>query len=166
MQVKKICLLGDFGVGKTSLVRRFVRQQFSDQYHSTIGVKVDTKELVLEVLGPVKLVIWDIAGSETLDTLYKRYLTGAAGYILVADGTRGHTLEGALRLQNQVREAVGQLPWVGLLNKCDLQAEWELDEQRILALNLQQEDRWSRASAKSGEAVEEAFQRLAGMVFG
>ncbi len=158
MQVRKICLLGDFGVGKTSLVRRFIRQQFSEEYHSTIGVKVDTKEVLLEDVGPVKLVVWDIAGSETLDNLYQRYLKGSAGYVLVADGTRAHTLDGALRLHNQVIANLGTLPWVGLLNKSDLEKEWDLSSDRVAG--LEHADLWRPSSAKTGEAVEQAFLEL------
>ncbi len=164
MQVRKICLLGDFGVGKTSLVRRFIRQQFSEEYHSTIGVKVDTKEVLLEGVGPVKLVVWDIAGSETLDSLYHRYLKGSAGYVLVADGTRAHTLDGALRLHHQVIVNLGALPWVGLLNKSDLETEWELSSERLAG--LEHADLWRPSSAKTGEAVEQAFLELTRRVVG
>jgi len=160
MQVRKVCLLGDFGVGKTSLVRRFIKQQFSEKYHTTIGVKVDTKQVSLDGLGPVKLVIWDIAGAESLDTLYQRYLKGAAGYLLVADGTRAHTLDDALSLRRQLESQLGCLPYVGLLNKSDLMADWEVPPDRIAAINSA-DAVWRRSSAKTGEDVESAFVDLA-----
>ena len=85
---RKICMLGDFGVGKTSLVSRFVRNTFSEKYLTTVGVKVDSKEVDRGGRGPLKLVVWDIAGKSALDALNMSYLRGASGLLLVADGTR------------------------------------------------------------------------------
>lgn len=162
-QVRKICLLGEFGVGKTSLVNRFVRQQFSEKYLTTIGVKIDTKEILLEGIGPVKLIVWDIAGSDSLDELYRRYLRGAHGYLLVADGTRSHTLDDALNLRTQLESQLGALPFVGLLNKRDLIEEWELDPDRVSQLQAEGQA-WYQTSALSGANVEHAFHQLAGQL--
>ena len=78
-QARKICMLGDFGVGKTSLVARFVRNTFSDSYLTTVGVKVDSKEVALANGQTQKLVVWDIAGKSALDALNLSYLRGASG---------------------------------------------------------------------------------------
>ena len=85
MRAHKLCLLGDFGVGKTSLVARFVRSTFSDKYLTTVGVKVDSKEVALPGRAPLKLVIWDIAGRGTLDAPGANYLRGASALLMVAD---------------------------------------------------------------------------------
>ena len=83
---KKICMIGSFGVGKTSLVARFVRSIFSEKYQTTVGVKIDKK--VVEVGGQqVTLVLWDIAGEDALTTVRVSQLRGASGYILVVDGS-------------------------------------------------------------------------------
>ena len=95
---KKICLLGSFGVGKTSLVARFVHSLFSDKYHTTVGVKIDKKTVDLGDRA-VNLILWDVAGEDDISTLRMSYLRGSAGYVLVADGTRPSTLEVALSLR-------------------------------------------------------------------
>ena len=91
---KKICMLGTFAVGKTSLVQRFVESIYSDKYHTTVGVKID-KKLVAVGGQEIMMLLWDIEGAETAHELRKSYLRGAAGYLLVADGTRllGSALE-------------------------------------------------------------------------
>jgi small GTP-binding protein len=160
MLQKKICMLGSFAVGKTSLVRRFVESIYSDEYHTTVGVKVDKK--TVQVNGtPVDLLLWDIYGEDDYQKMRWTYLRGASGYFLVADGTRRATFDKAFQLEQRVKEEVGVVPFVFVINKCDLQQDWELDE----ALEAQIAARnWSvlRSSAKTGENVEEAFSLLAG----
>lgn len=85
---RKICLLGDFAVGKTSLVSRFVRNTFSEKYLTTVGVKVDSRALELADGRALKLVVWDLAGKSELDSMNRSYIRGASGLMLVADGTR------------------------------------------------------------------------------
>jgi small GTP-binding protein len=157
---KKICMLGTFAVGKTSLVRRFVQSIYSDKYHTTVGVKIDKK--VLDVGGGRKMMmmLWDIEGAVEAQDLRKSYLRGAAGYLLVADGTRRDSLYTALEIQTRAEEALGQVPRVFLINKADLVDEWEVEEREVLALV---ERGWQviRTSAKTGAGVEEAFTALA-----
>lgn len=156
---KKICMLGTFAVGKTSLVRRFVESIYSDKYHTTVGVKVD-KKVVLVGADEVSLLLWDIEGAETEHELRKSYLRGAAGYLLVADGTRNDTLYKALALQTRAEEAVGSVPFLLLFNKSDLAEMWDIDSREMAA--LEQKD-WQviNTSAKTGQGVEEAFLTLA-----
>ena len=88
---KKVCLLGDFAVGKTSMVRRYVEGKFDDKYLSTIGVKISRK--VLERDGyTLNLLIWDLAGGEDFEEISQRYLLGAVGALIVCDLTRVDTL--------------------------------------------------------------------------
>ena len=92
---KKICLLGDFAVGKTSLVRRFVYALFDDKYISTIGVKVSRKTVALpreDEVVELTLMLWDLAGSEEFAGIQSSYLHGTTGALLVCDLTRGNTL--------------------------------------------------------------------------
>jgi len=155
---KKICLLGVSAVGKTSLVRRFVHSIFSEKYHSTLGVKVDTKKLEIDTKS-VELLIWDIHGDEDYKPIHLNYLKGSAGFILVVDGTRAKTLEKAMQIKDKVINAIGEVPFVVLLNKADLQDEWELDPEAIEA--LENNDWWIKpSSAKTGQGVEEAFYAL------
>lgn len=159
-QARKVCLLGSFGVGKTSLVQRFVRNTFSDKYLSTVGVKVDTKLVGLDSGDQIKLVIWDIAGAEDADMVPVNYLKGMGGYLMVADGTRAPTLRSAVTYRKRIEELFGELPFVGLLNKHDLREHWEITRDVYAELGLDPGD-WLHTSACDGENVEQAFLRLA-----
>jgi small GTP-binding protein len=160
---KKICMLGGFGVGKTSLVSRFVTSIFSDKYLTTVGVKVDKKALMVDGRD-VTLVLWDLYGQDEFQTVRTSYLRGAAGYLLVVDGTRQTTLDTALSLQKTAEGVVGAVPFLVLLNKADLEADWQVDDRALWRIA---ERGWPilRTSAKTGAGVEEAFLKLArGMV--
>lgn len=155
---KKICMLGSFAVGKTSLVRRFVESIYSDKYHTTVGVKVDKKVVAIGA-DQVTLLLWDIEGAETEHDLRRSYLRGASGYLLVVDGTRGDTLYKALALQSRAEETLGQVPFLILLNKADLPDMWKISDRERDALK---QKGWQviNTSAKTGEGVEEAFLAL------
>jgi len=156
---KKICLLGAFSVGKTSLVRKFVHSIFDDQYHSTIGVTID-KKVVRVRDQDVAMVIWDVAGEEEFFQIPDSYVDGAHGFLFVADGTRQDTLETMKSIRERFQNAAGQLPEVILLNKKDLEDQWSLDpateegyaKKDVLCL---------RTSAADGRNVEKAFVSLA-----
>ena len=156
---KKICMLGGFAVGKTSLVARFVSSIFSDKYLTTIGVKIDRKPIVLEQ-STINMVIWDVAGEDEFQTVQRSYLRGSSGYLLVADGTRASSFETALQLQKKAEDTVGAVPFILALNKVDLAAEWQIDPRAYTRLA---EQGWTitRTSAKTGDGVEETFQALA-----
>ncbi len=159
---KKICMLGSFAVGKTSLVRRFVESIFSETYHTTVGVKIDKKPV--NVNGTeIGLVLWDLYGDDDFQKIRWSYFRGASGYLLVADGTRRATIERAVELEERARAEIGTVPFVFVINKCDLSEDWQFDaemEERLTARN------WTvlRSSAKTGEGVDEAFSRLAGKI--
>src|SRR5271169_437320 len=99
---KKICMLGSFAVGKTSLVRRFVESIYSETYQTTVGVKIDKKVVALDRV-EITLVLWDLYGEDDFQKMRWSYLRGAAGYLLVADGTRRATLERAVALEQKAR---------------------------------------------------------------
>ena len=157
---KKVCLVGDFAVGKSSLVARFVHEAFSDRYLSTVGVSIKTKRVPVPDGGAMKLVIWDIAGIDALTTAAQRYLRGADGYMLVVDGTRPATLDSALRLRKDVARLCGPLPHVCLLNKHDLTDAWAVEEAATVPLAQDAAGLWA-TSAKTGDNVERAFLDLA-----
>ena len=164
MIAHKVCLLGSFAVGKTSLVRRFVETLFSDTYQTTVGVKVDKK--VIEVQGqPVTLVLWDIQGVEEGEPLRRSYLRGAHGYLVVCDGTRGETLAQCLEIADKAKASIGDVPSLLLVNKADLQDQWEIPLEVLDGLRGKG---WRilETSAKDGRNVEEAFQLLASSMAG
>jgi small GTP-binding protein len=152
-------MLGDFGVGKTSLVSRFVNNTFSDQYLTTVGVKVDSKLVGLDAGGKLKLVIWDIAGKGALDAASQNYLRGASGLLLVADGTREASLRMALNLLMQAREILGDPAAVLLVNKLDLVDRWEVEPATLA--ELRRSVPLFETSAQTGTGVEPAFAELA-----
>ena len=159
MLQKKICLLGAFGVGKTSLVRRYVDTIFSDTYLTTVGVKIDKKTVALGDR-PINLILWDLAGEDDLASLRLSYLRGAAGYVLVADGTRPATLEMAFSIRKRVEADYGALPFAMLINKYDLQDQWAVSDKELE--ELRRDGWWVRpSSARTGEGVEDAFTDLA-----
>jgi small GTP-binding protein len=156
---KKICMVGMYGVGKTSLVKRFVDSIFDDRYLTTIGVKIDCKD-VRAGGRTVTLAIWDIAGEDEHTEFRVSNVRGASGYILVADGLRRASLDKAVDLHQRIVALLGPLPFVLVVNKADVRAEWEIEPEAIAAL---QEDGWHtlETSAKTGDGVEQIFLTLA-----
>lgn len=154
----KVCLVGATAVGKSSLVARFVRSIFSDQYQTTIGVKIETR-YVERPLGRLELVIWDLSGEDEFQNVQLNYLRGATGYLLVIDGTRAETKAVAFMLQERLLQAIGHVPFVVVLNKVDQIASWEVTDRELDAMTNR---RWKlvRASALTGVGVEEAFDEL------
>lgn len=156
---KKICLLGGFGVGKTSLVSRYVHSIFSDKYLTTVGVKIDKKSVHVDGRD-VDLVIWDIYGQDDFQKVRLSYLRGASGYLLVVDGTRRATLDTALSLYDSARVVIPNAVFTLIVNKTDLADRWEITEDLLGALAARG---WHivRTSAKTGTDVDAAFTTLA-----
>jgi len=156
---KKVCMLGSFAVGKTSLARRYVHSIFSDKYQTTVGVKIEKKTVPVSG-AEVCLVIWDIHGGTEFQPVHRSYLRGAAGYILVADGTRLSSVEDLRRFRETALAANPGAVGVLLLNKTDLASEWRVGPETERDLARQG---WPvlRSSAKTGEGVEEGFLALA-----
>lgn len=157
---KKICLVGDFGVGKTSLIRRFVEGKFSDQYLSTVGVKISRK--ILESVN-LQLLIWDLEGHTKFKSIAPSYLQGASGVIVVADVSRMETIE---RLDEHVNLFLSVNPKGTIaiaLNKSDLVEPGKVNElvQIVQDKDLNPTSGLYRTSAKTGASVEEIFGQLA-----
>ena len=154
---KKVCMVGVHGTGKTSLVQRFVHSVFSERYLSTVGVKIDRKPLEVDGTA-LTLVLWDLAGRDGHEDITASYLRGAHAILYVADGTRRETCDQLPELRALAREAAGEVPELLALNKTDLTDQWALGRRDEDALA----GAWDmvRTSAKTGTAVEDAFQRL------
>jgi small GTP-binding protein len=155
---KKVCMIGAFSVGKSSLVARFVHSIFSDRYLSTLGVKISKKAITLDG-ADLTLVLWDMEGKDDFSDVNMSYLRGAMGFFTVADGTRKETLNMALHLRKLALETAGDVPNILLINKADL--DWEIDEEQLARLETDG-IHVIQTSAKTGHAVEEAFTLLAG----
>ena len=159
MVQKKICMLGAFAVGKTSLVAQYVHSMFSEKYLTTVGVKIDKR--VVEVGGEVlTMILWDLHGEDDFQAVRTSYLRGMSGYLLIVDGTRRATLDTARELHQRARDTVGEVPFLCALNKADLKASWEVTPEDVGDL---ENDGWQvlQTSAKTGDQVEGAFQILA-----
>ncbi len=157
MIYKKVCLLGAPGVGKTSLIQRFVSGLFDERYLVTIGAKIDARTVVTPS-GEVQLMLWDLNGDEMFERVQSSYLRGMHGYLLVFDPTRPDTLEFALRLRETVEARGASVPSVMIANKADLHVDWQVSAAQITALDVYG---LTRASAKTGAGVEATFATLA-----
>ncbi len=162
---KKICMLGDFAAGKTSLVRRFVEGRFDDRYLSTIGVKVSRRKMALADGQEVHLLIWDLAGSEEFVGVQQNYLRGAAGAVLVCDLTRQSTLESLEKYAQRLSTVSPGVPIVLLGNKNDLVDARQISDGNLETVAQNLRTTWFTTSAKTGENVERAFADLAGRIF-
>ena len=161
-------MIGDFGVGKTSLIRRFVDRQFSDQYLSTVGVKISRKSIALENTKhpesvTAQLLIWDLEGHTKFKGIAPTYLQGASGVLIVADVSRTETVE---RISEHIKLFSSVNPKGSIivaLNKVDLIDEEKLallveishaiGQGKVLAVYT--------TSAKTGKDVDEIFHKLA-----
>ena len=156
---KKVCMVGMYGTGKTSLVQRFVHSLFSAKYHSTVGVKIDRK--TVDVSGTtVNLLLWDVEGRTAEQDIPASYLRGAHAVFYVADGTRRDTFDQLFDLREHARSAAGDVPSIVALNKVDLKEQWLLtpaDTAKLITAGFHV----LTTSAKSGEGVEAAFLQIA-----
>jgi small GTP-binding protein len=159
---KKVCLLGEFAVGKTSLVRRYVNNIFDDLYILTIGVKVTSKEIVMRDKGAkFTFAIWDIGGHLEPSDVPETYYINTAGAIIVCDVTRRETLD---RCKDWVEMLYGEnnkedLTLIFAANKCDEDATFSEDEIKAMAESYN--GAYFMTSAKNGQNVENAFMLLA-----
>jgi small GTP-binding protein len=166
---KKICLLGDFAVGKTSLVRRFVYNRFEDQYLSTIGVKVSRKTVVVprgDKLVELTIMLWDLAGSQEFDHIRTSYLRGVSGAVLVCDLCRASTLDNLPKyIEELARNNVGTQLIVAA-NKVDLQDQHQLEPAQVEKFAVTLNAPYYLTSAKQGDSVESLFRHLGKLLVG
>lgn len=162
----KICMAGEASVGKTSLIRRYVLDEYDDRYIATLGTKITKKTLTVpDPKGagpvPVSVILWDIMGTPTLrDLLKEAYYHGAEGIFAVADQTRKDTLPALDAWARSIRSVAGNIPTFGLVNKRDLPADADLAAGEVEAFFETRGWPWAYTSAKTGMGVEESFLRL------
>jgi small GTP-binding protein len=156
MIAKKVLLVGNFGVGKTSLIRRFVLNEFSEDYISTIGVRVSTK-IVKFKEEEIKLLIWDVAGVSNNDKIPKAYFLGSSAAMYVFDLSRKETYNNINNQIETVRELSGLKNITVVGNKKDLLTSDEI-KQVVESISISVD---LITSAKDDENVEDAFIKLA-----
>ncbi len=168
MEIKrKVVLLGDAAVGKTSLVRRFVYDAFDDKYIMTIGTKVSKKVIDMEWEGiniNLSLMVWDVLGQQGFTQVQETAFKGSDGALLVCDLTRKETLYSISHYWLPILERVAGVPAILLANKSDLE-NWDVTYEDVENFANQLGMPFMLTSAKTGENVEEAFRELARMTF-
>lgn len=160
MLQKKICILGGTAVGKTSLVKQFVEGIFSDKYLTSIGVKIDKRQV--ESQPPVQLMIWDLEGIDKYCGFNPRYLRGASAMIIVTDQTRLNSLSESLEIFSLAKKA-NDIPSILAINKTDMPESMKWGESN-LQTHASQFDEIHFTSAKTGIAVENLFTSIAKLV--
>ncbi|MDM8526812.1 Rab family GTPase [Anaerolineales bacterium HSG24] len=160
---KKVCLLGEFAVGKTSLVRRFIEGVFEDKYLSTIGTKVSRKKFQFskgtQNIG-LTMLIWDLAGGEKFDRMMRNYYRGSAGAIIVCDLTRPETTQALERYAQDFWSINANAPLVVVGNKADLVDERRVSDEELAVAAKKCQANYFVSSAKTGKDVETLFEAL------
>ncbi len=163
----KICLVGDGGVGKTSLIGRYVYDVFSNHYLPTIGTKVTRKEMMLRYPSKklqihMDVMIWDIMGQKLFKSLlHESYFIGARGILAVCDLTHKNSLNGLIDWVKSVNEVVGRIPMVLMANKSDLNRDIVASDDEVRSIASTLDAPYVYTSAKTGENVAQAFVLLA-----
>ncbi|MCK4970750.1 MAG: GTP-binding protein [Thermoplasmata archaeon] len=166
---KKVVVIGDPAVGKTSLIKRYVQDVFDDRYLNTIGAKVMKKELGVNrpdtgEIVDLKLILWDIAGQETYEIVKKAYYRGASGAIVVCDSTRKETMDDLHRWIENLFDVSDVIPMVIIVNKIDLDEEAQFTEEQVRKEYAPYGAGIFMTSAKTGENVERIFHELGKLI--
>jgi small GTP-binding protein len=152
---KKILLIGDFGVGKTRLIRRYIDNSFSDSYLTTIGVKISKKQLRINDI-ECEILIWDIEGATPIKKIPHSYFKGASGAIFVCDVSRGDTIDDLYEHINSFLIVNPNAKYVIAYNKVDLLSTGQKES---LAIKLSGNE--FMTSAKDDNNVTKLFETLA-----
>jgi len=156
--IKKVCILGDPGVGKTSVINRYVKNVFSPDYLSTIGANVSTKELTLEGTHLI-MSIWDIAGQQTSRSLSASHYNGSGGAVFVYDLTSQPSFDGLIQWEYQIKKVLKDVPHIFIANKTDLAEGMTIPETRLPVAHKVKPN-FFMVSAKTGEGLAAAFDYL------
>jgi len=165
MDNKKICLVGDAGVGKTCLAQRYAHNTFSYRFLSRVGVNVEKREVQLDGAS-VQLMIWDFQGQDEMSPTPVSFLRDAAAIVYVVDGTRTETLQRIDKLKCDTEAALGKIvPGILLFNKSDLAERWQISAEmmgRVEAGGLIT----LLTSCKDGSGIDTSLKLLAQVVMG
>ncbi len=166
MVKRKICLLGAFAVGKTSLVERFVNDRFDEKYLTTVGTSISQK-----IMPPARdvrsgrmfqhmFLIWDIAGLEKFDAMVKNYYRGASGAMAIADLTRPDTIDALAQICESFMSVNPRAALIIVGNKIDLIRTPDAQHAELNPLASAYATEILLTSAKTGDGVEQAFNVL------
>ncbi|MEJ2250573.1 MAG: GTP-binding protein [Candidatus Lokiarchaeota archaeon] len=158
--ILKLCLLGEANVGKTSLVHRFIENEFRQSYKATLGVNLMKKDLNFEKYGNISVQLWDLGGQESFKSLRTLYLEGANGALIVYDVTDRSTFDKLRGWLESWKNSRGEQPLVLIGNKSDLEDRISVSEQEGKEFAEKNHMKFLITSAKTGEHVEDAFKEL------
>ncbi|XP_007250258.1 ras-related protein Rab-38 [Astyanax mexicanus] len=163
----KVLVIGDLGVGKTAIIKRYVHQVFSQHYRATIGVDFALKVLNWDHRTVIRLQLWDIAGQERYGNMTRVYYREAVGALVVFDMTRASTFQAVLKWKMDLDSKVAlnngrPVPAVLLANKCDQQKQGLCA--RLPKLDTFSRDHgfvgWYETSAKDNTNIDAAIMCL------
>ncbi|MFW9873313.1 MAG: Rab family GTPase [Candidatus Thorarchaeota archaeon] len=163
MESHKVIIVGPSAVGKTSLLNRFVNNEFALKYKLTIGVDFLTKTVEYQPSKFVKLHIWDIGGQERFKFLHRSFYEGASGALITFDLTRQHTFSSMKTWLSELRSIMkNEIPKVIIGNKTDLIPDIGqiIDKSVVEQYAKKQDCSYIETSAKTGENVKQAFLEL------
>ena len=161
----KIIIIGEYAVGKTSLVKKFVSGQFSKDYRTSIGTNIYTKKIMLEKNRDVILQLWDIAGQERWINMRHSYYSGAKGVIIVGDLTRRNTFNQIEKFWvPDIKQYCPNAPIILIANKRDLSSKLGEQEINSLSKRINAKSEFF-TSAKTGENVELVFEIISKQAF-
>lgn len=159
----KLIMTGDYSVGKTSLILRYVQNKFGKDYIATLGVQISKKTVNLSDTTKMNFIIWDIAGQITQMATYRsRFYNGANGAFIVIDRTREGNLNSVEKWYNDIKKSLPKnIPIVIVGNKSDLVDDVVISEEEIREVAKKFDFHYILTSAKTGEHVNDAFLYIA-----
>jgi len=161
----KMILFGNEGVGKTSLVERFINDKFEQNYLATLGYNVYEKR-ILHNDTLISLMIYDIGGQERFSALRKQYAKGANTAFIVFDVTDPNSFTSIIKWKTDLNEFAGPIPFIIIGNKIDLETERQVTKEEALKLcTLLGALAYYETSAKTGKGIEDAFYHLTIMTY-
>jgi small GTP-binding protein len=160
--LKKICVLGDFAVGKTSMIRRYVLDEFDDRYITTLGTKITKKDIKVEGRD-LTFQIWDIVGNIKFNKIQSQYYQGSDGAFIIFDVTRRDTLDNVSKWADMFLAAAKKARLIFIANKVDLESPFDY-EAMMAELAKKYDAPTFKTSAKTGANIEGAFQTLGKMI--
>ena len=162
----KVVAIGDSMVGKTALIQRYATAQFRDNYITTMGMNLVTKNIELDDL-KIEYCLWDIAGQPSFSSIVPMYYQGALGAFIVFDMTRKTTFDNVSRWMAELKQHTGVIPIILLGNKNDLSDKIEISKEEIDSKIKELSDKWTQpisffeTSAKIDYQVTDSFVSMA-----
>lgn len=153
-------MLGEAGVGKTALVRRYAHKLFKEDYKATLGIDMTPKTISKGDSETILLQIWDFSGQSLFGNLRSRFYAGAAGVLLIYDITQDHSFQKLERWHEELVSNIGKVPGLVVGNKCDLALLRQVSDSEADQFALSLGTAHHLTSAKTGQHVESVFSIL------